>query len=89
MVVILGTNIDLEDSMRKCSCIQGFIIQENKCSYFYMVLIHFSALETEQLCTKASRQDAIQVLDAERSCVLLFGAVVCYAWEVLSIFCSA
>ena len=47
IVVILGT--DLQVRMRKCSCTQVFIIQENKCSYFYIVFIHFSALETAQL----------------------------------------
>lgn len=27
--------------------------------------------------------------DAERSCVPLSGAIICYAWKVWSVFCSA
>lgn len=40
-------------------------------------------------CISAFKYDATLFPDAERTCVLLCGAIIYYAWKVLSIFCSA
>lgn len=41
------------------------------------------------IAINVSGYNATEFLDAERTCILLCGAIICYAWKVLSIFCSA
>lgn len=81
---------NLVGSMGKYSCMLEFIIQGNKCSHFYMALYTQLALGIlYNYCISAFRYDATQFPDAERTCILLCSAIICYAQKVLSIFCSA